>query len=95
MTLASGNVPSGSNDNDAPLPIRTDAKVLGATIKAGESITYDVSSLRRHLYLVPATGKVQIGETIAMARDGVAMTQIEEVTITALEDSEVVLVDAA
>lgn len=95
VTLASGNVPSGSNDNEAPLPIRTDAKVLGATIKAGESITYDVASLRRHLYLVPATGKVQIGETIVKARDGVAMTQLEEVTITALEDSEVVLVDAA
>ncbi|MEM7780523.1 MAG: pirin family protein [Pseudomonadota bacterium] len=97
VTLASGNVPAGAgeaNDND-PLPIRTDAKVLGATIKAGESVTYDVSSLRRHLYLVPATGKVQIKDTIAKARDGIAMTQIEEVTITALEDSEVVLVDAA
>lgn len=95
VTLASGNVPGGSNDNDAPLPIRTNAKVLGATIKAGESVTYDIASLRRHLYLVPATGKVQIADTVAKARDGVAITQAEEITITALEDSEVVLVDAA
>ncbi|MEM6267753.1 MAG: hypothetical protein AAF707_09525, partial [Pseudomonadota bacterium] len=29
------------------------------------------------------------------ARDGVAITQREQVTITALEDSEIVLVDAA
>ena len=94
VTLASGNVPHGSNDN-TPLPIRTDAKVLGATIKAGESVTYDIANERRHLYLVPATGKVQIKDTIAKARDGVAITQMEKITITALEDSEVVLVDAA
>ena len=99
VTLASGNVPvgadeGGANDN-APLPIRTDAKVLGATIKAGESVTYAVSSERRHLYLVPATGKVRVNDVEANARDGVAMTKLEAVTVTALEDSEVVLVDAA
>ncbi|MDJ0978868.1 MAG: pirin family protein [Erythrobacter sp.] len=95
VTLASGAVPDGVNDNDGPLPIRTDAKVMGATIKAGQSVTYDIADARRHLYLVPATGKVQIKDTIANARDGVAITQLEEVTITALEDSEIVLVDAA
>ena len=95
VTLASGNAPAGANDTDSPLPIRTDAKVLGATIKAGESVTYDIADERRHLYLVPATGKVQVKDTIAKARDGVAITQMEEITITALEDSEVVLVDAA
>ena len=95
VTLASGSVPSGVNDNESPLPIRTDAKVMGATIKAGESVTYTIASERRHIYLVPATGKVQIKDVIAEARDGVAITQMEEITITALEDSEVVLVDAA
>ena len=95
VTLASGTVPAGANDDESPLPIRTDAKVLGATIKAGESVTYDIASLRRHLYLVPATGSVKINDTIAHARDGVAITQAEDVTITALEDSEIVLVDAA
>ena len=95
ITLASGAVPIGANGDEGPLPIRTDAKVLGATIKAGESVTYDIASDRRHLYLVPATGSVQINDTIAKARDGVAITGAEEVTITALEDSEIVLVDAA
>ncbi len=95
VTLASGNVPAGANDDSSPLPIRTDAQVLGATIKAGESLTYDIANERRHLYLVPATGKIQIADTIAKARDGVAITKAEEITITALEDSEIVLVDAA
>lgn len=90
VTLASGS----ANDNDA-LPIRTDAKVLGATIKAGESVTYDLSDPSRHLYLVPATGLIQIGDVEARERDGVAITQQESITITAIEDSEIVMVDAA
>lgn len=69
--------------------------MLGATIKAGTSVTYTPRSADRHLYLVPATGKVRIDEVEANARDGVAITRLAEVTITALEDSEVVLVDAA
>lgn len=90
VPLASGV----ANDNDA-LPIRADARVLGATIKAGTSVTYTPRSADRHLYLVPATGKVRIGDVEAYARDGVAITQLTSITITALEDSEVVLVDAA
>ncbi len=90
VPLASGV----ANDDDA-LPIRADARVLGATIKAGESVTYTPRSADRHLYLVPATGKVRIADVEANARDGVAITSLAEVTITALEDSEVVLVDAA
>ena len=90
VPLASGV----ANDDDA-LPIRTDASVLGATVKAGESVTYTPRDPSRHLYLVPATGKVQIEDIEASARDGVAITQQDSVTITALEDSELVLVDAA
>ena len=90
VALASG----AANDDDA-LPIRADARVLGATIKAGESVTYTPRSASRHLYLVPATGKVRIEAVEANARDGVAITGQESVTVTAVEDSEVVLVDAA
>ena len=90
VPLASGI----TNDNDA-LRIRTNGRVLGATIKAGESVTYDIADASRHLYLVPATGKVRVEDVEAIARDGVAITQRESITVTALEDSEVVLVDAA
>ena len=90
VPLASGI----ANDQDA-LPIRTDARVLGATVKAGESVTYTPADPSRHLYLVPATGKVRVEDVEANARDGVAITALAEVTITAIEDSELVLVDAA
>jgi len=89
VTLASGR-----DGADGALPIRADASVVGATVKAGETITYDTAP-DRHLYLVPATGKVRIGEVEANARDGVAITQVDRIEITALNDSEIVLVDAA
>ncbi len=84
---------SGMAGDDA-LPIRANARVLGATVKAGESVTYDTSA-ERHLYLVPATGSIRIDDVEAEARDGVAITQKDSITITALEDAELVLVDAA
>ncbi|MDP4574988.1 pirin family protein [Qipengyuania sp. G39] len=90
VPLASGV----ANDDDA-LPIRTDARVLGATVKAGESVTYRPRTADRHLYLVPATGSIRVGDIEAQARDGIAITKEDSITITALEDSELVLVDAA
>lgn len=90
VPLASGT----ANDDDA-LPIRTDARVLGATIKAGESVTYTPAQADRHLYLVPATGSIRVKDIEAKARDGLAITKEDSITITALEDSELVLVDAA
>ena len=90
IPLASGI----ASDNDNTLPIRANARVLGATLNAAESVTYDTAA-DRHLYLVPATGKIRIDDVEANARDGVAITQMDSVIITAIEDSELVLVDAA
>ena len=89
VTLASGI----ANDNDA-LPIRADARVAGATLKAGESTEYLLDA-GRHAYLVPATGAIEVNGVRVNARDGAAITAVERLTVTALEDSEIVLVDAA
>ena len=88
VALASGM----AGDGDA-LPIRAEARVLGATVKAGNTIAYDTVA-DRHLYLVPATGKVRVGKVEVNARDGAAITGLERIEVTALEDSELVLVDA-
>lgn len=85
---------SGVQGDDGALPIRSNAKVVGATIKAGDTVTYPLTA-DRHAYLVPATGKIRVGDVEANARDGVAVTGVEAITLTALEDSEIVLVDAA
>jgi len=89
VTLASG-LPG---DDDA-LPIRTDARVLGATLKAGESAEYPLTP-DRHAYVVPAAGAVEVNGVRLDARDGAAVTGETGLTVRALEDSEVVLVDAA
>lgn len=83
---------SGFADDVDALPIRTDARVLGATIKAGESLTYEVGATR-YAYMVPATGAVEIDGQRANARDGVAIGE-GPITITAIEDAEIVLVDS-
>lgn len=89
VTLASGF----ANDNDA-LPIRADARVLGASLRKGESSEYAIGATR-HAYLVPATGRVEVNGVTLDARDGAAITDVDVVKVTALEDSEIVLVDAA
>jgi redox-sensitive bicupin YhaK (pirin superfamily) len=82
---------SGSAD-DGALTINADARTLGATLKAGESLTYESGS-ERHLYLVPSA-KVQVNGVEAGPRDGVAATGEPVLTIAAEEDAELVLVDA-
>jgi redox-sensitive bicupin YhaK (pirin superfamily) len=89
VVLASGL----ANDNDA-LPIRTDARVVGASLKAGETVDYPLGKDRRG-YLVPATGAVEIEGQRINARDGAAISDLETLRVTAIEDSEIVLVDAA
>ncbi len=84
--LASGFGEAGA------LEIRTDARILGAVLKTGETLTYDVGA-GRHAYLVAALGRVDVGGTVADARDGVALDG-GPLTITAIDDSEIVLVDA-
>src|SRR3954449_2329863 len=80
-------------DNDA-LPIRADARVLATTLRRGERAEY-APGTARHLYLVPAAGAVEINGVRVNARDGAAIRDEAKLTITALEDSELVLVDAA
>ncbi|MBV1690260.1 pirin family protein [Novosphingobium sp. G106] len=85
---------SGIEGDEGALPIRSNARVVGATIKAGDSVTYPLTP-DRHTYLVPATGRITVGDKEANARDGVAVTGLDSITLTAIEDSEIVLVDAA
>src|SRR6266446_991467 len=93
----SGNfvtIASGFDDDRDALPIRADARVLATTLKAGESAEY-APGKTRNLYLVPAAGAINVNGVVVNARDGVAIRDEARLKITALEDSELVLVDAA
>ena len=87
VTLASGF----AEDTEA-LPIRADARVMGATLRAGERVVHTVGE-GRHAYVVPATGALLIDGERAEARDGIALSA-GTYAIEALEDAEIVLVDA-
>ena len=87
QTLASGD------SDDGALTINADARILGATLAAGTSLTYRPDPAR-HLYLVPSAA-VRINGVDAAARDGVAITGEAELRIEAISDAELVLVDAA
>lgn len=87
VTLASGS----DEDNDA-LPIRADARVLGAKLKAGEQAEYPMAEGRRG-YLVSALGAVELNGVRLAERDGAAIENERMLRITAVEDAEIVLVD--
>lgn len=89
VTLASGI----AGDEDA-LPIRAQARVLGLTLAAGESAEYGFDGTRFG-YLVPAKGAIEVNGIRLEARDGAAIRNEGAITVKALEDAEVVLVDSA
>ena len=89
VTLAAGD-----GDGGEALPIRADAKVLGATLKAGQSVDYPLGASRRG-YLVPTEGAVEVDGVRVAPRDGAAIRDVETLRVIALEDAEIVLVDAA
>ncbi len=84
---------SGFAGDDEALPIRAEARVLGATLKAGETAEYQLGR-GRHGYLVASQGSVEVNGVHLDTRDGAAITDETVVKVTALEDAEVVLVDA-
>jgi redox-sensitive bicupin YhaK (pirin superfamily) len=69
-----------------------DARLVAGTIRAGETVEYTFGADRKG-YLVPATGRIRVNGVEANARDGLAIADLETISITALEDAEVVLVD--
>lgn len=86
-------VASGDPEGDDALPIRANAKVLAATLPAGQAIDYALDP-SRHAYLVAPVGRIRINGVEAQPRDGVAIAGETGFTIEAIDDAELVMVDA-
>ncbi|MFY7925138.1 MAG: pirin family protein, partial [Aquidulcibacter sp.] len=84
---------SGYSEDEGALHIRQKARVLGATLKAGESVTYDLAT-GRHAYLAAAKGVVELNGIDLYERDAAAIKDEPQLTIKAVVDAELVLVDA-
>lgn len=83
---------SGFAGDTEALPIRAEARVLGATLKAGEAVEYKLGA-RRHGYLVPAAGSIEVNGVRIDARDGAAISGEDVIKVKAFDDAEIVLVD--
>ncbi|MBA1304220.1 pirin family protein [Stutzerimonas stutzeri] len=88
VTLASG-LPG----DDEALPIRAEARLAAATLEQGQSADYQIAEGRR-VYLVPASGQIKVNGVTVSAGDGVAVRDEARLTVRALENSEVVLVES-
>jgi hypothetical protein len=85
---------SGDPMNGETLLIRADARVMGATLLAGTTLTH-APARYRHSYLAPAQGAIIVnGQRVAVG-DGIAAIDESKLTITAEENAEFILVDAA
>ncbi len=84
---------SGLPGDDGALLIRADARVLGATLKMGQSVNHRLS-ISSQAYLVPALGTVAVNGELVGVGDGVAISQETNIAIQAVEDAEFILVEA-
>ena len=87
VTLASGR-----KKDSGVLPIHQDAAILAATLKPGQSVEH-VLEPGRHLYMVPAAGKLLVNGRETKARDGIAITGEDRVELKAIEDTEILIAD--
>ncbi|MFM0336987.1 pirin family protein [Paraburkholderia fungorum] len=85
---------SGYDSDEGALPIRADARLLAATLQAGESIHQELGPSRR-AYLVVASGRIEVNGEPVGPLDGIAMTKVATAQISALEDAELVMVEVS
>jgi quercetin 2,3-dioxygenase len=82
---------SGYTEDTEALALRGDARVMGLSLQTAQSISYRLDG--RNAYLVPATGKILLGGHTISAGDGCAVRYQPTLSIEAIEDSEIILVD--
>lgn len=83
---------SGQPGTEGALPLNADASVWAGTLAAGGRVRHAFAPGRGG-YLVPVNGPVTVDGVAVGPRDGVAISDLSEVTITAKDAVELVLVD--
>ena len=72
--------------------IHADAELRAGVLAAGETATHSLGT-GRHAYLVPARGTIEVNGTTVPSRAGVYVTGEDAITLRAVDEAEVVLVD--
>ena len=84
---------SANPDQDDTLAIRADARVMAARLGPGEKASH-ATGPDRHVYMVAASGSLRIDGRIAGPGDGIAITGETVIEVEAIDDAEVIMVDA-
>jgi hypothetical protein len=82
----------GLAEDQEALPIRADARVLAAMLKARARIRQPLGPMR-HAYLVVVSGRIEVDGEPMGTLDGVAITNAAEFEVCTFEDSELLLVE--
>ena len=90
VTLASG---FESDQAAGALPIRQDARLLAAALRPGQVVRHALAP-GRHAYLAVAQGDAMVNGVALAHRDGAAIRDEVDLTITSQTGAEIVLVDA-
>jgi quercetin 2,3-dioxygenase len=85
---------SGFEADGEALPIRANARVMGATLQSGQRLSYEIGE-GRIAYIVPARGDLVVNGVQINNGDGVAVSHDARVEIEARNDAEFLMVDAA
>lgn len=85
VVLASGRGAEGA------LPIRSNAEVSGALLRAGADLEYSFQDEDAG-YLMPVTGEIEVNGVRVSAREGLVVRDEKKIAIKALSESELVLV---
>jgi quercetin 2,3-dioxygenase len=85
---------SGFEADEGALSIRADARVFGAVLADGDTVVHSLAA-KRHAYLALAAGAVTVSGKHLHRSDGIAITGETDIQISALQPTELVLVDTA
>lgn len=74
----------------APLQIHQDAYVYAGTLQADQTIE---QTIKHQAYLLVSKGKIELGEFELKQGDGAQITHQKQISITAIEDAEILVLD--
>lgn len=83
----------GPDENDGALLINQDAWISLGSLQSGNSLQYSLHQEGNGVYGFIIQGRVNLGGETLHSRDGVGISEIGEVTIEALENSEILLIE--
>lgn len=89
VALASGDA---ADVEAGALPLDAHARLLGATMQAGDMLSFDMPS-ESQAYLVTTHGRIDVDDVRLDARDGLAMQGPRTYVVRAIDDTSIVIVD--